>query len=725
MTTELRCNPFLLESHQIDIVELTAIAVTIDDKEFKYVLSVLDVFSRFLWLRALSDKSSNTVAMELYHIYIEYGPPKIIQSDQGSEVKGSVKELCCMLNTKLIYSRSHHPQSQGKDERSHQTWKKKIHQDLVNTQKEGVCDWVTGLPALQRTYNEGVHRSLGISPYECFFGIKSNHLTNRLSGANDLNKDTFEMEECPAVITEDDRREAEVQRHLSILQELRSKAKNISDRKSEEMVRKKLSQKPPSKYVRGDKVLIKYTGKDSRVSRGGSSIKAPKVYEGIILESDFIKHQYRVEFKDEHGKKKTKWMSVSEITSKNHSEEKRKKHLATATQKQKNKKNISSNTRARTSFNRNIIEQLQTMILESIKKSNTDNARMKQLLQNAQQYGLELHSDNRGDGNCMFMALSHQLLTHGIDIEHTDIRLQLVDYLRSHPVLRSDEGDVNLSDFIYGYNGNLNDYLNSMEQSGNWGDNLILIAAANVFNARINVVSSLTNAANVVIEPTSRGAAFDIYLGHLHELHYVSLMQTEFDDSSPSSFLCNLCGLIYDNGQAHECMTIPVRNRPSSFPLSEIEVKEFRKSIDDMLSTIYASCSSNNNETQVKKQIISLAKDHNSLVFITFLESKGVVFEEDIIDGEYFLKLPSVFMDMYDEFRAKLSEICGTLSLIVLTKKVKQWLKNIDSFEDEMQQLWFPLMYLITQRAKDSLLGWLFESNDRGVEMEEKKENED
>ena len=364
------------------------------------------------------------------------------------------------------------------------------------------------------------------------------------------------------------------------------------------------------------------------------------------------------------------------------------------------------------------------MILESIKNAKNDDARLRQLLYNAEQYGLELHSDNMGDGNCMFMAISHQLLTHGIEINHENIRRQLVDYLRHNPVLRSEEGIINLSDFVYGYNGNLNEYLNHMEQSGTWGDNLVLIAAANVFNARINIVSSLSDAVNVVIEPTTRSAAFDLYLGHLHELHYVSLMQRELENST-SSCLFNVCGLLYNNHQLHECMKPSGKSSISSFPLTEKEVTDFKKLIDDMLININKSCSSRNNGRQVTTQIVSLAKDHNSLVFITFLEANGISFEENVIDGEYFVKLPSHYMEMYDEFRVKLSEICGTLSLIVLTRKVRQWLKEITGFEDEMQQLWYPLMYLITLRAKDSLSGWLFENNERGVEMVVEPEKKD
>ena len=43
-----------------------------------------------------------------------------------------VMELCQQLGIKQIRSRSYHPQSQGKIERSHGTWKRKIQFDIDN-----------------------------------------------------------------------------------------------------------------------------------------------------------------------------------------------------------------------------------------------------------------------------------------------------------------------------------------------------------------------------------------------------------------------------------------------------------------------------------------------------------------------------------------------------------------------------------------------------------------
>ena len=43
--------------------------VTANGISYRYVLSVMDVFSRFVWLRALSDKCSKAIANELKSIY--------------------------------------------------------------------------------------------------------------------------------------------------------------------------------------------------------------------------------------------------------------------------------------------------------------------------------------------------------------------------------------------------------------------------------------------------------------------------------------------------------------------------------------------------------------------------------------------------------------------------------------------------------------------------------
>ena len=72
--------------------------VTIEEVVYTQVLSVLDVFSRNFWLRAIPTAASSGVAEEIYKLYMEFGPPQKLQSDQGVEFKGNVKEFCKKLH---------------------------------------------------------------------------------------------------------------------------------------------------------------------------------------------------------------------------------------------------------------------------------------------------------------------------------------------------------------------------------------------------------------------------------------------------------------------------------------------------------------------------------------------------------------------------------------------------------------------------------------------------
>ena len=92
--------------HQIDLMHMSKRgSVKMNGHLYRYVLTVIDVFSRFLWLRPLESKSSQVIASELESIYMEHGSPEIIQRDQGGEFKKALKLLGDRMNIKLIYSR--------------------------------------------------------------------------------------------------------------------------------------------------------------------------------------------------------------------------------------------------------------------------------------------------------------------------------------------------------------------------------------------------------------------------------------------------------------------------------------------------------------------------------------------------------------------------------------------------------------------------------------------
>ncbi|CAH3187991.1 unnamed protein product, partial [Porites lobata] len=167
-----------------------------------------------------------------------------------------------------------------------------------------------------------------------------------------------------------------------------------------------------------------------------------------------------------------------------------------------------------------IFRTLQQILLEA--RTESSKTELSQALKRtALEKGFAI-SDNQGEGNCMFFALSEQLdLIKGIQMSHDELRRTVVQHLRENP--RLPDG-TELFHFVDGY-PSWDAYLTSMMADGIWGDHVILHGAANCFETCIHVISSLLHRHDVMICPE-----FDVtgsnrlVLGHVYELHYVSLI---------------------------------------------------------------------------------------------------------------------------------------------------------------------------------------------------------
>ena len=95
--------------HQVDLVDMQKCPVEWKRKLYKYILPLMDVFSRYHWLKPLESKSSRAIARALKSIYAIHGPPERLQSDNGGEFKGRILEFCKRQKIKPIYSRPYHP----------------------------------------------------------------------------------------------------------------------------------------------------------------------------------------------------------------------------------------------------------------------------------------------------------------------------------------------------------------------------------------------------------------------------------------------------------------------------------------------------------------------------------------------------------------------------------------------------------------------------------------
>ena len=77
-----------LSRMQIDLIDLQSFP----DGRFKWILTIQDHFTKFVFLRALEQKKAAEVAMHLFDVFLQFGAPAILQSDNGKEFRAKVVE---------------------------------------------------------------------------------------------------------------------------------------------------------------------------------------------------------------------------------------------------------------------------------------------------------------------------------------------------------------------------------------------------------------------------------------------------------------------------------------------------------------------------------------------------------------------------------------------------------------------------------------------------------
>ena len=111
--------------------------------------------------------------------------------------------------------------------------------------------------------------------------------------------------------------------------------------------------------------------------------------------------------------------------------------------------------------------------------------------------GFQVLYNPNGDGNCQFEALTFWLQTLGIYRSVEALHEEIIQYLTENP---DNVDGIPLGNFAA---MPWDRYLASMAQNGEYGDQITLQAAAEIFNIEILVVSSLGPGATAVITPAS------------------------------------------------------------------------------------------------------------------------------------------------------------------------------------------------------------------------------
>jgi hypothetical protein len=119
---------------------------------------------------------STCKAIDIANIFMKeifrlHGMPKEIISDRDTKFTSNFwKSLFVGFETKLLFSTTYHPQTDGKTERVNQVLEDMLRMHVMHQPKK----WENYLPLVEFSYNNGYQESLKMSPFEALYGRKCN-----------------------------------------------------------------------------------------------------------------------------------------------------------------------------------------------------------------------------------------------------------------------------------------------------------------------------------------------------------------------------------------------------------------------------------------------------------------------------------------------------------------------------------------------------------------------
>ncbi|CAF3436338.1 unnamed protein product [Rotaria socialis] len=150
---------------QVDLIDMRSVSYD----GFNFIMHAKDHFTKFTWLYALPSKEAIHVANNLRNMFYTFGPPKILQSDNGKEFVAKI-----ILDLKInwpdliiINRRPRHPQSQGLVERSNAVVQQMLGKYL---EKNKTLNWPDALGSVMLAMNNSMSQATKKTAYEMVFG---------------------------------------------------------------------------------------------------------------------------------------------------------------------------------------------------------------------------------------------------------------------------------------------------------------------------------------------------------------------------------------------------------------------------------------------------------------------------------------------------------------------------------------------------------------------------
>ena len=142
--------------------------VTQSSGQHRFILTILDLFTKFAFAIPLRNHEATTVARVLVDDVISmFGMPLAILTDRGGEFEGHLmKELCSLLQIEKLRTTAFKPSTNGQIERFHRGLNGLLAKVIGPAQR----DWHLWLPFVMSAYRATRHNATNYSPNFLMFG---------------------------------------------------------------------------------------------------------------------------------------------------------------------------------------------------------------------------------------------------------------------------------------------------------------------------------------------------------------------------------------------------------------------------------------------------------------------------------------------------------------------------------------------------------------------------
>lgn len=137
----------------------------------KYILAILDVFSKFIQLYPIKKANADTILRKIIHEYIpKIGPIDQLLTDNGTQFhsKQWFKQLTA-LGIRIIHTTTYHPESNPVERAN-----REIGRMLRTYCHSKHTNWVKWLPNIEYWINHSHHDSTGYTPHQVLYGEEPN-----------------------------------------------------------------------------------------------------------------------------------------------------------------------------------------------------------------------------------------------------------------------------------------------------------------------------------------------------------------------------------------------------------------------------------------------------------------------------------------------------------------------------------------------------------------------